>query len=177
MTRAARPSPPAASSTAEASLTAAQAEHLARAMDRLFFAFRKWNFRKWNSGVSGGSVIRLYVLERLATSEKPWRMSDLATSLGVSGRMMTSLVDSLEAEGLVRRRTHPTDRRAMLVELAASPQDALEPLHAYLLEAGSLFEGVDEADRDAFLRVAAFLVARTREEDEQSALDGAAEEA
>jgi len=30
---------------------------------------------------------------------------------------MTALVDSLEAEGLVRRKPHPTDRRATMVEL------------------------------------------------------------
>ncbi|MDA0269878.1 MAG: MarR family transcriptional regulator [Chloroflexi bacterium] len=103
-------------------------------------------------------MIRLYLLERLATSDEPWRMSDLAASLGVSGRMMTSLVDNLEGEGLVRRRVHPTDRRAMLVELLARPEAALSPLVAYHLEAGSLFDGMDVADREAFLRVADYLV-------------------
>jgi DNA-binding MarR family transcriptional regulator len=143
-----------------------EAARLARSLDRLFFAFRKWNFRKWNSGVSGGSVIRLYLLERLATSGEPWRMSDLAVSLGVSGRMMTSLVDSLEGEGLVRRRSHPTDRRAMLVELVARPEDALAPLVAYHIEAGSLFDGVDRADREAFLRVADYLARQTQPPEE-----------
>jgi DNA-binding MarR family transcriptional regulator len=154
-------------------MTPEEAERLARSLDRLFFAFRKWNFRKWNSGVSGGSVIRLYLLERLATSGEPWRMSDLAASLGVSARMMTSLVDSLEGEGLVRRRAHPTDRRAMLVELVARPEDALAPLIAYHLEAGSLFDGVDGADRAAFMRVANYLVRQAQPPEASESEDSA----
>lgn len=146
--------------------TPEQAERLARSLDRLFFAFRKWNFRKWNSGVSGGSVIRLYLLERLANSSEPCRMSDLASSLGVSGRMMTSLVDGLESEGLVRRRAHPTDRRAMLVELSTSPEEARAPLAGYHIEAGSLFAGVSEDDQAAFLRVAEYLVTQARQQEE-----------
>ena len=43
-------------------------------------------------------------------------MSDLGDELGVTARYVTSLVDGLEKEGLVRRVPHPTDRRATIIE-------------------------------------------------------------
>src|SRR5690606_10398621 len=101
----------------------------------------------WNADApASGSLIGRYMMERLATSDEPWRMSDLATVLDTSGRMVTSLVDSYEAEGMVRRQAHPTDRRAILVELTASRSDARAPLRNYHQGAASLFEGVSDAD-------------------------------
>ncbi|WP_367323311.1 MarR family winged helix-turn-helix transcriptional regulator [Streptomyces sp. HUAS ZL42] len=41
----------------------------------------------------------------------------LAGQLGVTPRNVTGLLDALEADGLVARATHPTDRRATLVSL------------------------------------------------------------
>jgi DNA-binding MarR family transcriptional regulator len=43
-------------------------------------------------------------------------MGDLAAVLGIDRPNATVLVDDLEAQGLVRRTPHPTDRRAKLVE-------------------------------------------------------------
>jgi DNA-binding MarR family transcriptional regulator len=43
-------------------------------------------------------------------------MGELAESLGIDRPNATTLVDGLEDQGLVRRRPHPTDRRARLVE-------------------------------------------------------------
>jgi DNA-binding MarR family transcriptional regulator len=40
---------------------------------------------------------------------------DLAKRFGVTPRNVTALVDALEAQGLVTRRPHPVDRRALLV--------------------------------------------------------------
>jgi len=39
---------------------------------------------------------------------------------------VTNIVDRLQADGLVRRIPHPTDRRATLVELTGSGSDLLE---------------------------------------------------
>nr|WP_260859608.1 MarR family transcriptional regulator [Streptomyces cupreus] len=44
----------------------------------------------------------------------------LAGQLGVTPRNVTGLLDALEADGLVVREAHPTDRRAMLVSLTES---------------------------------------------------------
>ena len=45
------------------------------------------------------------------------KMSELGAQLGVTPRNITKLVDGLEAEGLVARKAHPSDRRATLVLL------------------------------------------------------------
>ncbi len=45
------------------------------------------------------------------------KMSELGEELDVTPRNITKLVDGLEAEGLVTRQPHPTDRRATLVSL------------------------------------------------------------
>jgi DNA-binding MarR family transcriptional regulator len=47
----------------------------------------------------------------------PQIMSGLGDDLGITPRYVTILIDSLEHEGLVRRRPHPKDRRATLIEL------------------------------------------------------------
>ena len=55
----------------------------------------------------------LWELNRLGPSTQ----QTLATSLKVSPRNITGLVDALEAAGFVIRRSHPKDRRAILVTL------------------------------------------------------------
>jgi DNA-binding MarR family transcriptional regulator len=55
----------------------------------------------------------LWELNRLGPSTQ----QVLATSLKVSPRNITGLVDALEAAGYVIRRSHPRDRRAILVTL------------------------------------------------------------
>jgi DNA-binding MarR family transcriptional regulator len=64
----------------------------------------------------GLTLPRLLLVER-RDCKGPAMMRTLADELGLSPRNMTALVDSLESEGLVRRRPHPTDRRATMVEL------------------------------------------------------------
>lgn len=70
---------------------------------------------------NGASIARLRALRILAAvdaeSDEPLRMRDLSELLGVSARTATTVVDSLEREGLVERAPHPTDRRAVLLSL------------------------------------------------------------
>ena len=47
----------------------------------------------------------------------PSTQQELAATLKVSPRNITGLVDALEAGGFVIRRSHPRDRRAILVTL------------------------------------------------------------
>jgi DNA-binding MarR family transcriptional regulator len=65
----------------------------------------------------GASVARLRALRMLARTEQPLRMRDLSEMTGVAARTTTSIVDSLEREGLVERVRHPSDRRAFLLRL------------------------------------------------------------
>lgn len=62
----------------------------------------------------GMSFGRARAVRRVA--RRPMSMSELAESLGIDRPNATTLVDSLEDQGLVRRRPHPTDRRAKIVE-------------------------------------------------------------
>ncbi|CAM5388305.1 MULTISPECIES: MarR family winged helix-turn-helix transcriptional regulator [Streptomyces] len=65
----------------------------------------------------GASVARLRALRMLASAPKPLRMRDLSERAGIAARTATTIVDSLERDGLVERVRHPQDRRAFLVRL------------------------------------------------------------
>ncbi|MFJ5885582.1 MarR family winged helix-turn-helix transcriptional regulator [Kitasatospora cineracea] len=65
----------------------------------------------------GASVARLRTLRVLALAGGPLRMRDLAEHVGNAPRTTTTIVDSLERDGLVERVRHPTDRRAFLLTL------------------------------------------------------------
>ncbi len=52
-----------------------------------------------------------------AASSTSTRMSDIALDLGVTARTITTMVDALEAEGLVERVPDANDRRAISLEL------------------------------------------------------------
>jgi DNA-binding MarR family transcriptional regulator len=62
----------------------------------------------------GMSFGRARALRRLARS--PMSMGELATALDIDPPNATTLVDELESQGLARRRPHPSDGRAKLVE-------------------------------------------------------------
>lgn len=49
----------------------------------------------------------------------PLTMAELADELRVTRKNITSLVDGLEADGMVKRKGHPTDRRATIIEPSA----------------------------------------------------------
>jgi DNA-binding MarR family transcriptional regulator len=81
-------------------------------------------------------------------------MSGLSDELGVTPRNVTTLVDGLEAEGLVRRVPHATDRRATVVEI--TPKGA-EMAHcvftSYTEKIAELFRDLPEADQRELLRL------------------------
>ncbi|MFC5721543.1 MarR family winged helix-turn-helix transcriptional regulator [Streptomyces gamaensis] len=85
------------------------------------------------------------LLRAVAHSEAPPRMADLAQRLEVVPRAVTTLVDALEANGVVRRVPDPANRRVIRIELTdrgrttlralrdarrASVEDVLAPLSA-----------------------------------------------
>lgn len=63
---------------------------------------------------AGMSFGRVRAVRRLA--REPMSMRELAAAMGIDPSNATVVVDDLESRGLVRRRPHPTDRRAKLVE-------------------------------------------------------------
>ena len=60
------------------------------------------------------------VLSILADSETPLSPNAIADRLIISRASVTSLLDSLEKRGFVKRQPHLTDRRMLLVELTDS---------------------------------------------------------
>jgi DNA-binding MarR family transcriptional regulator len=62
-------------------------------------------------GMSFGRARTIRLLAR-----RPMSMGELAAALGIEAPNATVVVTELEAQGLVRRRPHPTDGRAKLVE-------------------------------------------------------------
>lgn len=70
--------------------------------------------RREVSEAVGLSFGRTRAVRRVAA--EPMSMGELAAVLGIDRPNATVLVDDLERQGLVRRRPHPTDRRAKLVE-------------------------------------------------------------
>jgi DNA-binding MarR family transcriptional regulator len=69
----------------------------------------------------GLAVADLDALEHLELAG-PLSQRDMAERLLLSSGAVTFLVDRLEQAGLVRRRPHPTDRRATLVALSAETE-------------------------------------------------------
>ena len=105
------------------------------------------NRRRAVADALGMSFGRSRALRRLA--RRPMSMRELADALGIEAPNATVVVDDLEAQGLVRRGAHPTDRRAKVVEatrkgkelarradeIIATPPAALSALGADDLEA------------------------------------------
>lgn len=90
-------------------------------------AFASAYLRWIDSGCEGLSYPRLRLLEQLHC-RGPQMMRVLADEIGLTPRNMTALVDATEAEGLVRRAVHPTDRRAVLIQLTDKGFTAAEDI-------------------------------------------------
>lgn len=83
----------------------------------------------------------------------PSTQQDLSSALGVTPRSVSSLVDALVATGYAERRSHPTDRRAVLVELTSHASEMMRRMqddHRRLSVA--LLDAVHQPDRAAFER-------------------------
>jgi DNA-binding MarR family transcriptional regulator len=72
----------------------------------------------------GLSLAKLAALRALAVAGAPLPLGQLAARLSCVKSNITQLVDRLEAEGLVARRSDPQDRRARLAELTAAGRKA-----------------------------------------------------
>ncbi|WP_235488348.1 MarR family transcriptional regulator [Frankia sp. AvcI1] len=74
---------------------------------------------------SVGLTLRRFKVLQLLADTGPCRLRDLADAVAVAPRTMTETVDGLESDGLVARRSHPTDRRAVLLALTPAGREAL----------------------------------------------------
>jgi DNA-binding MarR family transcriptional regulator len=101
----------------------------------------------------GTTLARFDLLAQLdharRTESSGLTMSELSRRLMVSNGNVTGLVSRLVREGLIRRRTSATDRRAQIVCLTPKGERALASMipdhHAWLAE---MVDGLDAQDRD-----------------------------
>lgn len=68
---------------------------------------------------AGFTPTEISVLATVA-SQGPIRLSDLAAAEGMNPTMLSRVARKLEVPGLIRRHTHPVDRRAALLEVTTS---------------------------------------------------------
>lgn len=99
----------------------------------------------------GLSWARVLMLRRLAA--QPHTQRALAEWLTADPPYVTLMVDDLEKRGLVRRKPHPEDRRAKLVQLTAAGRAAAARAEAILDEPPAALLRVPAKDLAILLRV------------------------
>jgi len=101
------------------------------------------------------------VLRLVAAGGRPLRMADLAAQLDVVPRSVTTMVDALEAAGLVARHADADDRRSVLVALSDDGRLLLDRLEtARRHSADDVFGSLDPAQRRQLLDLLGVLCRR-----------------
>ena len=115
------------------------------------------------------SIARFDVLAQLDRAKDGLGMGELSRRLMVTNGNVTSLIDRLVDEEMVRRRPDPDDRRAQIIELTPGGKRAFTKMstaHADWISA--LFEGVDRKSLEALYRNLARLKTSLASTDENS---------
>jgi DNA-binding MarR family transcriptional regulator len=107
--------------------------------------------RRAVSEALGMSFGRARAIRRLARA--PLSMGELATALDIDPPNATVLVDDLEAQGLVRRRAHPTDRRARLVEATRRGKALAKRADDILATPPAALSALPDEDLEALQRI------------------------
>jgi DNA-binding MarR family transcriptional regulator len=98
----------------------------------------------------GTTLPRFDVMAALYRRREGVTMSELSRMLLVSNGNATTVVDRLEADGLVRRTPSETDRRTVFVALTAEGLAQFEGLTAgHEAEVARMFGSLSEADLEA----------------------------
>ncbi len=121
------------------------------------------NRRREVSDALGISFARTRAVRRLA--RKPMSMGELAGALGIDPPNATGVVDDLESLGLVRRRPHPTDRRAKIVEATRKGKDMARRADAILATPPPALSALSADDREALRRILRHATTPTTETD------------
>jgi DNA-binding MarR family transcriptional regulator len=109
--------------------------------------------RREVSEALGISFGRTRAVRRLA--RRPLSMGELAAALGIDPPNATVVVDDLESLGLARRRPHPTDRRAKLVEATRKGKDMARRADAILATPPTAFGALSPDDLETLRRILA----------------------
>jgi DNA-binding MarR family transcriptional regulator len=121
--------------------------------------------RLWAVAILLGAGMETGLAERgltLARSRLVWQLQQagpstqqaLSRALRTTPRNITGLVDALEADGVVARKAHPSDRRATLVSLTAKGASLARAMRRDQDDfAQRVFEGMTPADLSKFTTV------------------------
>lgn len=107
--------------------------------------------RREVSEAVGLSFGRIRAIRRLA--RQPMSMKELAAALGIDPPNATTTVDELEALGLVRRRPHPTDRRAKVVEATHEGEEVARRADAILATPPPALSALSADDLETLRRI------------------------
>jgi DNA-binding MarR family transcriptional regulator len=99
-------------------------------------------------GISFG---RARALRRLA--RQPMSMGELAAALEIDPPNATVVVDELESQRLVRRRPHPSDRRAKVVEATRKGKEMARRADAILGTPPPALSALSTEDLEALRRI------------------------
>src|SRR3954454_21075736 len=110
-------------------------------------------------GISFG---RARAVRRLA--RRPMSMGELAAALEIDPANATVVVDDLETLGLVRRRPHPTDRRAKLVEPTRKGKTMAPPADAILRTPPPELSALSAGDIETLRRILEPVTAKRTDE-------------
>ncbi len=135
--------------------TASAGENLRVQLVEEFAAFGPAYMRWVKSRLQEGSIsyARMRLLGTLHCNG-PQIMSSISDELGVTKRNVTALVDALEEEGLVRRRPHPTDRRATVIELTGQGLETTDSMYEeHRVAVSELFAGLSEDEQRELMRL------------------------
>jgi DNA-binding MarR family transcriptional regulator len=109
--------------------------------------------RRAVSEAVGLSFSRIRAVRRVA--RRPMSMGELAALLGIDRPNATVVVDDLEAQGLVQRTPHPTDRRAKLVEATRKGKTLARRADEILSTPPAALADLDREDLEALQRILA----------------------
>jgi DNA-binding MarR family transcriptional regulator len=106
--------------------------------------------------VVGLSVPKYLALQRLVEAVQPVSLSALADRQRCVRSNITQLIDRLETDGLVKRVSDPTDRRAVRATVTALGKERFDAARAAVNQVqGDLASRLAPEDREAFVRILA----------------------
>jgi DNA-binding MarR family transcriptional regulator len=114
--------------------------------------------RREVSEALGISFGRARALRRLA--RQPMSMGEFAAALGIDPPNATVVVDDLESLRLARRRPHPTDRRAKVVEATRKGKEMARRADAILGTPPPALSALSADDLEALRRILKSVTAR-----------------
>lgn len=80
-------------------------------------------------------------------------LGKMGARLQVHPTSVTNLIDRLEHQGLVRRTSHPTDRRTTLAEITEPGREVVEQATAAVVATGFALEGLSEQDLESLTAI------------------------